>query len=198
MWSPLCIAVRNFEGCLKRMGLKYTITLFRLNWQITELPSCLLDLPDECEVRFALQWGTSKAVWKEWVSHTILHFSDWISIFLIFLLAFWIYQMNVKSALHCSEELRRLSEKNGSQIHDNTFHTEFADFWDSFLPFIITRWMWSPLCIAVRNFEDWVSKNGSLIHYFTFQTELADFWGFFLPFGNTRWCEVHFTVQWGV
>ena len=66
MWSPLHSAVRTFEGCLKRMDLKYTITLFRLNLQISEFLSCLLELPDECEVRFAFQKGNSKVVWKEW------------------------------------------------------------------------------------------------------------------------------------
>ena len=93
MWIPLCIAVRNFEGCLKRMRLTYNITLLRLNWQITELPSCLLELQDD-----------------------------------------------VKSTLQLSEEFRRLSENNGSQIHYYTFKTELADFLASFLPFGITRW----------------------------------------------------------
>ena len=128
MWSPLYSAVRTFEGCLKRMGLTYTMTLFRLTWQISDPPSCLLELPDEFEVRIALQWGTSKDVWKEWVSHTLLHFSGWIGRFLSFLLAFWNYQMNVKSALDCSEKLRSLSEYHGSQIRYCTFQTELALF----------------------------------------------------------------------
>ena len=79
--SPLYSAVRTFEGCLKRMDLKYTIIHFRLNCQISELPSCLLELPDD-----------------------------------------------VKCTLQCIEDFRRLSEKNGSQVHNYTFQTEFADF----------------------------------------------------------------------
>ena len=116
--------MRTFEGCLKRMDLKYTFTLFRVNWQISEFPFWLLELPVKCEVRFALQcelstytfqivladfwdsflpfgitrwcvvhftvqWGLSKAVWKEWISNSLWHFSDWIGRFLSFLLAFW-------------------------------------------------------------------------------------------------------------
>ena len=37
-------------------------------------------------------------------------------------------QDDVKSTLQCSQDIRRLSEKNGSQIHDNTFQTELSDF----------------------------------------------------------------------
>ena len=186
------------------MGLTYTITLFRLNWQISELPSCLLELPGECEVRFALQWGTLKAIWKEWVSNTLLHFSDWIDRFLSFLLQFWNYQMNVKSALHCSEELRRLSEKNGYQIHYYTFQTEMLDFWASFLLLELTnecevrfalQWetlnaLWKKLKSTLQCSEKlWrlSEKNESQILYFTFQTELLDFWVSFLPFIITSW-----------
>ena len=50
------------DFCLKRMDIKYTITLFRLNLQISELFSCLLELQDECEVRFAFPKGNSKVV----------------------------------------------------------------------------------------------------------------------------------------
>ena len=63
------------------MALTYNITLFRVNLQISEVSSCLLETQDD-----------------------------------------------VKSTLQCSEDFRGLSEKNGSQIHDNTFQTEFADF----------------------------------------------------------------------
>ena len=92
----------NSKVVWKEWGLKYTITLFRLNLQISELPSCFLELQGECEERFALQWGLSKGVWKECISNTLLHFSDWISRFLRFLLALWNYKKNVKSDLHCS------------------------------------------------------------------------------------------------
>ena len=104
----------------------------------------------------------------------------------------------MKSTLQCSEEFRRVSEKNGSQIHYYTFQTKLVDFWAAFLPFGITRWMWSPLCIAVRNFEDYMKKMDSYTVYYTFQTELTDFWASFLPFGITRWCEVHFIGQGGL
>ena len=130
MWSTFCIAVRNFERCLKRMGLTYNVTLYFLPFGITRW----------CEVHFTVQWGLWQAIWK-----------------------------------------------NGSQIHDNTFPSELSDFWASFLPFRISRWMWSPLCIAVRNFEGCLKRMG-----LTYNITL-----FFLPFGITRWCEFHFTAQWG-
>ena len=63
------------------MGLTYNIALFRLNLQISELPSCNLELQDD-----------------------------------------------VKSTLQGSEDFRRLSEKNGSQIRLYTFQTELSDF----------------------------------------------------------------------
>ena len=81
MSSALYSAVRTFEGCLKRMRSNKYYYTFHTELQISELPSCLLELPDD-----------------------------------------------VKSTLECSEDFRRVSEKNRSQIHYYTFQTELSHF----------------------------------------------------------------------
>ena len=86
-----------------------------------------------CYVHFTVQWGLSKAVWKKWISKTLLYFSNWIARFLRFLLSFWNYKKYVKSNLPYSKEFRRLSENNGYQIHYYNLQTELLDFWASFL-----------------------------------------------------------------
>ena len=59
------------------MGIKYTIIVFRLNCQISELPSYLLELPDECEVRFCIEVRTFEGCLKRMdLKYTITLFRE--------------------------------------------------------------------------------------------------------------------------
>ena len=134
-WMCFAFLKGNSKVVWKEWGLKYTITLFRLNWKISELLSCLLELQGECEVCFALQWGLSKAVWKEWISNTLLYFSDWIARFLSFLLAFGITRW---CGVHFTVQWG-LSKAVWKEWISNTL-VQFSDWIVRLLSFLLAFW----------------------------------------------------------